>query len=556
MGSFTSLFKHSKRYKELTLFLIKYGHSDILKKMKGLDLEVPSEGDSSPPDNQESLAKDLQELGPTFVKFGQLLSSQYDLLPKSYQKALNELQDKGESFPLSQVKEIIYGEFHHDIEDIFAEFEEESFAAGSLAQVHRAVLPSGKEVVVKIQRPGIQEQIKEDLEILGEMAEFLDKHRFLGKSYYWKDKVDVFHDILLNELNFQTEALNLERLKKNLEEIDDLIIPSPIMDYTTPLVLTMEYIPSKKITTMDSVARLDLDGEKLARVLFDAYLKQLFVDGFVHSDPHPGNVYLTENNQIALLDVGMVMYLSQFMQQGLLQIILAVAEGRGEEAADYIIKLGNPEENFQACEFKEQVTELVVKNQKVEWSKLVIGGLFIEISTIASDTGLRLSSKFNVYGKILMNLDGIVKILDPHFDSNEYVKKNINSLFQRRLNQFFSKESFYRIGMDMQEVVLKIPFKVNEFLNNLSKREIQVKLQPKDEFKIIHVFEKIANRIALGLVLASLIVGAALLMSIPTEFQLFGYPGLAILFFLAAAFGGFLFILNILMYDEKPPESK
>jgi ubiquinone biosynthesis protein len=555
MGGLMSLLKHPKQYKKLAFFLIKYGHMDIVKKM-GLQVDVPSDQETSTPYSEVSLSRDLQELGPTFVKFGQLLSTQYDLFPESYRKALTELQDNAKIFPYSQVEKIIAQEFKHDINDLFAEFDEEPLAAASLAQVHRATLPSGKEVVVKIQRPGIKEQIHEDLELMQELAEFLDQHRIFGKSFYWKDKVNVFHDILLNELNFQMEAQNLERIKNNLKSINHIVIPSPILDYTTSSVITMEYIPSKKITTLDPVVRLELKGRELASALSDAYLKQLFIDGFVHIDPHPGNVYLTDNHQIALLDIGMVMNLSRQMQQGLLQLILAIAEGRGEEAADFIVKLGEPEENFQEYNFKESITEIVAKNQDVKWSSLAIGSLFIQISKIASETGLRLSPKFNVYGKILMNLDAIVKVLDPNFDSNEYIKENINSLFQRRLNQFFSKEAFYRIGMDVQELVQKIPFKFNEFLDNLSKREVQVKIQPMDEFKIIKVFEKIANRIALGLVLASLIVGAALLMRIPTQFQLFGYPGLAILLFLAAATGGFLFILSILLYDEKPPESK
>jgi predicted unusual protein kinase regulating ubiquinone biosynthesis (AarF/ABC1/UbiB family) len=546
-----SIFKNLDRYKDIAWFLIKYGRSDLVSK---IGIEVPSKPEKGDVHSANELKKDLQELGPTFIKFGQLLSTQYDLFPESYQEILSQLQDQAETFPFSDVRKIIKEELGHEIEDIFAEFEPEPFAAASLSQVHMSILPSGRVVVVKVQRPGIGNQMIEDLNILEKLAELIDKNNLLGKNYYCTDKVNSFRKLILDELDFKKEGQTLNRFKHNLKDIEGIVIPAAINDYTTTKVLTMEYISSKKITSLHPIVTMELDGDKLAKSLFDAYLKQLFIDGLVHADPHPGNVYLTDSKEIALLDLGMVEYLSHQTQQDLLQLLLAISEGKGEETCDFLIKMGQPSEEFNEYQYKEDVTDLVTRHQDLTWGQLAIGGLFLKVASYSAKHGLRLTPKFGIFGKVFTNLDMIIRVLAPHFDSNTYIRENIAGLFQRRLLGTFSKETIYRILMNCTELMTKLPYKMNEFLENLSKKEIRIKLQPMDEFRFLSVFEKIANRIALGLVISSLIIGAALMMRVETQFQIWGYPGLAMLLFIGAAMGGIIFITSVLFYDEKKPK--
>ncbi len=448
-----ALLTNIKRFKEIAWFLIKYGQTDLIKKI-GLDIPL----NLQEPQKEVSafdLSSDLQSLGPTYIKLGQLLSTQFNLLPEIYQKALINLQDDAETFPFSDVRKIIHEELGVKIEDIFQEFDIVPLAAASLSQVHRAQLPSGKVVVVKVQRPGIRSKIVEDLQFLDELGEFIDTHHLLGKNYYFKDRVKAFKNILINELDFKKEALNLTHFKHNLSGIEGIVVPSPIDDYTTSKVLTMEYISSKKITTLHPLLLLELEGEQLAKNLFDAYLKQLFIDGLVHIDPHPGNVYLTDSNEIALLDLGMVDYLSHQMQQDLLDVLLSVMEGKGEEVYQLLLKMGQPEDHFNDYQFKEGIVELVARHQNLNWKDMAVGSLFLKVAAQCTESGLRLTPKFNVFGKVLMNLDGIIRVLSPSFDSNAYIRQNIALLFRNRIENTFTQETLFKMTMNITELLTK-----------------------------------------------------------------------------------------------------
>jgi ubiquinone biosynthesis protein len=338
----TLRFKHLKRYKDIAWLILKYGKTDLVKDIRQ-ELEQPDVEIKSGKDighSPEELVQDLQTMGPTFIKLGQLLSTQADVLPDEYVEALVKLQDQAEPFPYEEVERIFQSELGVKISAAFEEFDPEPLAAASLAQVHRAVLPSGRVVAVKIQRPGIQRTIIEDLDVLEEIAHFVEERTTWGKKYGLLDKVTQLRSTLLNELDFKKEAINLVAFKNNLRDFPNIRVPSPVEDYTTNHILTMDFVKGHKITSLSPLITMEINGQGLAEELFEAYLKQILIDGLVHVDPHPGNVYLTDTNQIVLLDLGMVVHIPPQMQNNLLKLLLAVSEGRGEEAADIIIKMG------------------------------------------------------------------------------------------------------------------------------------------------------------------------------------------------------------------------
>jgi len=296
-----------KRYKDVALLFVKYGRSDLVKQAgleDSIELDAMELAETRP--EAEELAADLERLGPTFIKLGQLLSTRADLLPAPYLEALARLQDRIEPFPYEQVDQIVSGELGVRISKAFADFDPEPLAAASLAQVHRAQMRDGRAVVVKVQRPNIREQIIEDLEALGQMAQFLDTHTEIGKRYEFENMLLGLRRSLLRELDFKVEANNLITFAENLREFDRIVTPDPIENFSTARILTMEYIPGKKITELSPLRLMEIDGPGLARELFRAYLKQILLDGLVHADPHPGNVILTDDDRIALLDLGMV----------------------------------------------------------------------------------------------------------------------------------------------------------------------------------------------------------------------------------------------------------
>src|SRR5215207_9784708 len=403
-----------KRYKDVATLLIKYGRSDLISAAGLEDSVLPDEiaeesGATAP---AEELAKDLERLGPTFIKLGQLLSTRADLLPGPYLEALSRLQDQIEPFPYEEVERIVSGELGVRLSKAFTDFDPAPLAAASLAQVHRAHMRDGRAVVVKVQRPDIRDLIVGDLEALSEIAHFLDQHTELGRRYEFDNMLVNLRKSLLRELDFTIEANNLHTIGENLLEFEQIIVPEPIDDFTTTRVLTMEYISGKKITALNPLRLLELDGSSLADEFFRAYLKQFLIDGLFHADPHPGNVFVTDDDRIALLDVGMVGRVTRSFQDNLLRLLLAISEGRGEMAAEAAIRMGEAKEGFDRAAFVRRITDLVADNSDAILSRMNAGKVTLDITRISADCWFRLPAEFTMVAKALLNLERIVYTLD------------------------------------------------------------------------------------------------------------------------------------------------
>jgi len=541
-----------KRYKDVAMLLMKYGRSDLVKQAgleDSLELDETALTETEP--KAEELASDLEKLGPTFIKLGQLLSTRADLLPAPYLDALSRLQDQIEPFPYEEVDRIVSGELGVRLSKAFADFDPEPLAAASLAQVHRAHMRDGRAVVVKVQRPNIREQIVADLEALGEIAEFLDAHTELGKRYDFGNMLQGLRASLLRELDFKLEANNLITFSENLREFDRLVIPDPVEAFCTSRVLTMEYISGKKITELSPLRLMEIDGPGLARELFRAYLKQILLDGFIHADPHPGNVFLTDDDQIALLDLGMVVRLLPGFRDSVLRLMLAIAEGRGEEAAEVTIRMGEPKPRFDKADFSKRIAEIVAENAGANMSGLNSGKVALEITRISADCWFRLPSEFTMVAKALLNLDRSVFTLDPSFEPGAIIRQRAMEILQRNLMQSMAPANLIGGVVELKEFVEKLPGRVNKILDTIGNNEFKIDVDAIDEKIVLEGLQKVANRISLGLVLAALIVGAAMLMRIETSFKILGYPGFAMIFFLLAAIAGIALVITIVSTDVK-----
>lgn len=545
--------QHLRRYTEIGRLFWKYGRSDLATQMSqdgGIDPgEMKPEGDEKSTPDQ--LADDLEAMGPTYVKLGQVLSGRPDLLPDAYLKALARLQDKVKPFSFAEVEEIVTTELKVRMSKAFARFDAEPMAAASLGQVHSAELRDGRAVVVKVQRPNIRKQIEEDFEALAEIAKFLDAHTKLGRTFHLAATLEEIRITIQQELNYEIEAQNLIELGANLKDFELIQVPQPVPDFSTRCVLTMDYVRGKKITSLGPLARMDLQGGALADELFRAYLQQVLVDGMFHADPHPGNVFLTDDGRIALLDLGMVGRTTPKMQAHLFKLLMAMSEGDGDEVADIAIRVSETTPDFNEAEFRRRIGQLIVVRKDQGILEMSIGRSLLELSGNAATSGLFVPSELTLLGKTLLQLDEVGRTLDPNFEPNASIRRNVGQLMTQQMRKQISVTSLLGSVLEMKEFVSGLPTKLNQIMDVLGDPELEVKVKAVDATLVVEGFHQIANRITAGILLAALILGASNLMEIKTDFRLLGYPALGVLFFLGAGLGAFWLVISIFIQDHR-----
>ena len=546
------------RQKDIALLLLKHGRGDLVEKSEAYeqvrDETARAGSDGGAPESEEKrgpaeLAADLEEMGPTFVKLGQLMASRSDLFPPAYIEALERLQDGVAPFSGVEAREIVESDIGARVSTAFAEFEDVPVSAASLAQVHRARLRDGRRVVVKVQRPGIRETIEEDLEALASLASLAQKHTDLGRRLGLIDVVAEFRRTILRELDFRQEATNLARMGEILEAYPRLFVPRPVADYSGDRVLTMDYVVGTSVGDLSGVALLDIDRSEAAEDVLRAYLDQILVHGTFHADPHPGNVLLMPDGRIALIDLGMVEHYDESRRRELLRMLLALSEGEGGKVAKLATRLARPLPDADVEAFEAEVSDLVQRNHGLSMREMATGQIILEVVRLGVKHALRSPPDLATLGKTLSHLDGIVRTLDPECHPDTVVRDHAQSLMHRNLLSSLSPGNMFSSALEMNDLVQQLPERLNTLSNQLVEGRLQVRVDAFDEQRLTASLRSIANRITLGLVLASLIVGAALIMRIETSFRILGYPGLAMLLFLAAAALGLALVITIARRD-------
>ena len=540
------------KYIRFFKFMWKYRNSDVFSMPDNQLSEIEEDGGVQDFDHTpEELTADLIKMGPTYVKLGQLLSTRPDLLPPHFMEALATLQDDVEAVEYEVIEEIFREEIGVRISKAFAYFDETPLASASIGQVHKAVMHSGQVVAIKIQRPGIRKRFIEDLETLMTLSEKAENFSETARNYGIHAVIEELRYNLLKELDYTLEAQNLQTLKENLVDFEHLFVPAPILDYSSSRVLTMEFVEGEKITKVSPLKKMDLDLVPLVDDLIKGYLKQIIVDGFAHADPHPGNVYLTKDNKIALMDLGMVAKFSNEMQETVLKLMIGLSNYDSTRVSEIVLSISEYDErDVDLNLFKKNIARKIQESENQKAKDLQTGRTIIEINQMAAKQGIHIPVELNMLGKILLNMDQIIANLTPEYDMQETVKEYVQELMRQRMKENLKPGNLMDLFIEMKDLTEKLPFRLNKFTENLADNKLRFKIDTIDEERFTGAFQKVANRITAGLIIAALIMGAALLVRVPSTWTIGGYPAFAFLLFVMAAFIGMHLLYEILFKDE------
>jgi ubiquinone biosynthesis protein len=530
--------------------------SAFLLKHRGSPLFRTPDPDARAPDGAatsteaEEFAADLEKLGPTFVKIGQMLSTRPDLVPPDYVVALSRLQDQATPMPFGQVLERIEAELGLAPRKVFRSLEPVPIGTASFAQVHAAELPSGRRVAVKVQRPQLAEQVESDLASIGRLIGSLGLVTGVGRRYGFREWLEEFRTSVLTELDYRQEADNLDAFRRNLAPYARIHVPRPVRDYSTRRLLTMDLAEGIRVTAIPDVARPEADLGGLADELGRAYLDQIFVHGLIHADPHPGNIVLTPGHELILIDLGMVAYVPPRMRDQLLKLVVATVDGRGEQVAETFAHMGTRLETFDEARFAREIGRRVARYSSAGAAESE-GAVLMDLIRIGAGAGLRPPAELAVLGKALLNLETVALALDPAASMKQALHDHRDHLFRQRAAAGFDLSRLATDFFDVQELVRDAPQRLSVLLRTLADNRFRVHVDGLEESRLIESIQKIANRITAGVIAAAMIVGAALIMDIPTSRTLLGYPALALVMFLIAAALGASLVLSSLLGDRR-----
>jgi len=511
----------------------------------------PAESSDTGP---EAFVRDLEALGPTFIKIGQSLSTRPDMVPPPYLVALERMQDAVRPVQAADVRAIVEAELGVRLGKLFREFDDQPLGSASLAQVHRAVLHDGREVAVKVQRPGIDAEVIADIDTLAGLARRADAATGIGRRLRFSEWVQEFRKSLMAELDYRLEADNLERFRERLADYPELLVPAPLRDLSTARVLTMELVRGTKVTALGGLRRTEHDYAPLASALMRGYLDQVFVHGEIHADPHPGNMLVTPDERLAIFDLGMVAHVPPRQREHLLKLLLAAVDGRGEEVAAETIAMSVRLEDFEEVRYVREVGYLVARYAAHGGSQsLSEGRLMMELARLGVACGLRTPPEMHILGKTLLNLEGVGRALEPDLDVQAVVDGHLQSLMRQRMRQSFSPSRLAGDAMELQSLLQEAPRKVSTILSLLSENRLRVQVGGLQESRLTENLQKIANRVAAGVIVAALILASAMLMRGDVAGpRLFGYPAVAMVMFLLASALGFGIVLSVLISDRRP----
>jgi ubiquinone biosynthesis protein len=489
---------------------------------------------------EKRLRLTLERLGPTFIKFGQVLSVRPDLIPKSYTKELENLQDKVPQFSYTIAKEHIKKEFGKDIDEIFSTFEKKPIASASISQVHKATLKNGKIVAVKIQRPDVRKIMETDIEIMFYVAKLLEKKIPKIKKFNPVQIIEEFSKWTEKELDFKKEAVNAKRFASNFSGDKTVKIPEVYDNFTTDKILTMEFIDGIGLHNLKQIKKEKINLKPILEQGFNAILTQVFVHGFFHADPHPGNIIITKDKKIAFVDFGIVGHFDEKLKAQSIDLFYGVIENDAEKIVDTLVELSNTEIEDKD-ELKYEISDLLQPLQDSDISSVKISRVLEEILEIALNYGLKMPISFILFGKTIITLEGIAIEYDTTFNLVESSKPFLEKIIAKRYNPVYAFNSLMKNMLKFKKFTEELPEQTTKALKKIETGTIKVDIEDTDIKKLSLEIDRSGNRVAYAMLITALLIVAALTINFGDSFFL-NLPLMPFLSFLAA------FILSLILF--------
>jgi predicted unusual protein kinase regulating ubiquinone biosynthesis (AarF/ABC1/UbiB family) len=583
--------RHLPRLAATVGLFTRYGLADFARQqgLEGLTQDPePGEDHGGSPKRAKAFRERLVELGPAYIKLGQVLSTRPDLLPATYIEELERLQDDVDQIPVAAVKEVVEQELHGRVSKLFASFDSEPIGTASLGQVHAAELRDGRPVVVKVQRPGIRNVLADDLAFFHELAGFLSEHTAAGARI---DMIGIVHQLeraLGDELDYRIEARNAATFRRTLAAYPRILIPRVIEAYTTERVLTSERIRGAKLDSISPLTRLEHDFHPVAVELTRAYLKQITIDGHFHADPHPGNVFVVlpsadnpptpsearasdrrdaerpavtplariESDaqriaapqpheidvKLALIDFGMTARLSAALKEHVIRLLIDLADNRGDDAGKTLIEIGTELPGFDREAYVREIAGLMARNYNLPIGELDAGKVLYDAINISYQRGLRLPAELTLLAKTLFNLDAVTKAIDSTFSPIPTIREFGNQIIADRARRDLNPRRLYQLATESSDLLMALPHRVDLITSRLASNDFETKIKVPQLTQIIEALQKVANRVFSGLVLAGLLVASAMLLPYGRALGMAG-------FVLAGVIGVWM-VLSILWTDR------
>jgi len=543
------------RYRTILGILIKYGFGHFIEQLNinyYLELGRRLVTLGSAPKEIERLSQPerlrlaIEELGPTFIKFGQLLSTRPDLLPRDYIDEFSKLQDTIPPLPFEKIEAQIKTELGFPTEDLFAEIDPAPIAAASIAQVHRARMHSGEDVVVKVRRPGIQRIIETDLDILMALAILAEKHLPAMETYDPCGLVREFRRTIFRELDLNREGHTIDRFASNFEDDPDVCIPQVQWGCSGETVLTMEFVTGLKISDHEALIAKGHDLKKLASHGADFFLKQVLVFGFFHGDPHPGNFFVRDDEKICLLDFGMVGRIDEELKLQLVDLLVAVLDRDADSIISQLLYRGDLLDEVNHRMLKRDLSEFIDDYYDLPLQSINVGKMLMEFVDILSVYRIKFPPDLMLLAKALVTMEGIGRQLDPEFNMIGHLKPFLERIVRERMGPAsFSKETI-RIFQGYSALAKNLPRDIKEFINRVNRNKFKIDLEHRGLERLINDLDKSSNRLSFSLIIAALIVGSSLIMQTEKGPMLLGFPILGMLGYSIAAFLGLWLAIAIL----------